>query len=338
MQPETDWQKFRSRLDNLISGDYVREDIECVLNAFYREARRFLLHRESHQWQYRGEWEEPSHELRDLTIDFIAPLFARDQEGAFIELREFFHEHSSMSNGEIREKVYQLLNSIIQQQSVRLFKERDPFGRQFYRSLRYLTSKHPDWIQVRDNGQTVIRLRNSNNPVASETEVKAALRKTATATSSLTAQLEAILIYLLEDQKETVVVKNLLKTSRQRAEEELEASIATTENPDPVTREMITRYIQSTVTEIDNSLLRRYEEQEKLTNRERQNFRDAVKDLLMDFADGGLSEHYYDYLSGVMPELHSIQTYRNRYRSQFEYVAGKAKKIFSAKINNAFSI
>lgn len=102
-------------------------------------------------------------------------------------------------------------------------------------------------------------------------------------------------------------------------------------------RETVTRYIENTIDEIDKTILKNYVCEQKITPKERQAFQQSLQTLLAEHANGGCTNHYFDYLSESLDTLEDMEEYMQNYRTKFEYVAKTAKTLFSASIENAFS-
>ncbi|MCF7803968.1 MAG: hypothetical protein K9N46_01530 [Candidatus Marinimicrobia bacterium] len=332
--------KFRDALYRLCTGGYSADDVQIVVGRLSRQARRFLFHREKKQYRFRGDWEDGSLEIDDLALDFIAPLFARDGEGVFIELARYFSQSWTLSDDEFLEEVYQLLNGVVQQQSVRLFRERDPFGRAFYRSLRYMLNKHSRWHRVSIEGKAAVAGKAGNPALIESDEISVVLKESIQGAPSLTEQMEAILHSVLDERGEAILIEEMLTHLRIFTESSLEYINADqgSEDPDPFLQTTIKNNIDYTVREVDQTVLSKYEERGKLSSEERLGFRKSLEKVLADFADGGGTLNYFEYLSDSLEPLDCPEVYKTRYRVQFEYVAKKAKDIFSAKIGNALSI
>lgn len=334
-----DIQTFRNALKRLCDGNYTRTDIEYVATVLIRETRRFLFHREKKNYQFRGEWENGSAEMRDIALDFIAHLFARDEQNIFIELQHYFASCWELADQQFEEVVYQLLNSVIQQQSIRLFKERDSFGKTFYRSLRYLQNKHSNWKRTFVDGRLVIHhLNNAPVPIPRK-ELREIVRGSVQNSATLTEQVAHILETAITAYEQAVPVDELLAELRQLTENILDYESPRDTMPvDPFIYEVISKHVKVTLREVDGTILQKYERDGKLTPAEREGFREGVQQILIDFADGGCRSNYYEYLSQSLQSIENVKMYKSQYRTQFEYVAKKAKSIFSANVENALSM
>jgi len=297
------------------------------------------MHRENKRYHYQGQWKNGFAEIEDLALDFIAPLFARDESGVFVELQKYFSTSWDLSDREFKEVVYQLLNSVIQQQSIRLFKERDPFGKTFYRSLRYLQNKHENWNRTFINGYLVIAPSSGHPDIMHPDTLVLVLKQCLERHLSLTEQIEQVLNEVIENRQQAVSVEDLLTHTRVLAELTLEGmSPKTSPAVDSFIYNVIESHIKKTVQEVDRTVLSRYETDGKLSSAERESFRKSIQAILIDHADGGCKDNYFQYLSGSLKTLESQELYKQTYRAQFEYVAKKAKSLFSAKVENALSM
>jgi|GEM_PF-2244085 len=330
---------LKQALFRLCNGEYSIDDIHQVVEVFFTRTRRFLLHRETQHWHFRDEWEERDSEIDDLAMDFIAPLFARDENGVFIELQRYFQTRGNLSDSELMEQIDRLLNSVIRQQSIHLFRQRDRFGRIFHRSLRYVLSKHPEWERTILYGDMIVRNFHNGNTPAPKHLLEELFRETTQSNFSLTTQIEFTIEQLIREFHYVVVVSDILSLARQLHQTNLEQASNKFEQPgDPFLAEYIQLEITSTIQQIDHTILEKYEKSGKLEIREREGFREALKHMLLDFSDGGLEENYYTYLSEHLSSLDNMDIYRKKYRAQFEYLVKKSKEIFSARMKNDLSI
>jgi len=330
---------LKQALIRLCTGEYSTEDIHQVVEVFFTRTRQFLFHRETQHWHFRDEWEDGSTEIDDLTLDFIAPLFARDENGVFIELQRYFQIIGDLPESVLIEQIDRLLNSVIQQQSIQMFRQRDRFGRIFHRSLRYVLSKHPEWERALLNGEIIVRNFQNGNTPAPKPLLEEIFRETTQSKFTLTNQIETTIEQLIQEYHYVVLVTDVLSQARQLHQINLERASNEFENPrDPFFNEYVQLEISRTVQEINHTILEKYEKSGKLKPREREGFRKALKHMLMDFSGGGFEENYFTYLSEHLSSLDNMDIYRQKYRAQLEYLVKKSKEIFSARIRNDLSI
>jgi len=88
--------------------------------------------------------------------------------------------------------------------------------------------------------------------------------------------------------------------------------------------------------EID-AKLDRYRRQGKLEPKQVKCFRQALGDLLVDYADGGPAQRYYQYLCYYWPDL-TPETYRRELRAKFEYLAEILHQAFFTAIGKKLNI
>lgn len=330
--------KFKKALTSLCSGEYTRSDVICVVETFCNETKRILYRKETYNWRLFGEWQDREKEVDDISLDIIAPIFVRDKSGVFIELKKYFQDSLTLNELEFQNSFYRLINSTINQQSIRLFQEREPLGKVFYRSLRYILRKQEEWEKVEYSNGSNIHLKNTTSNIASDEQVETAFRNAKQISKSLTKQLEKMLIQLVENEELTVPIHTILKLIRQQSKKELEnITKSSSDYLDPLLNGYISSAIKNTIREIDKQVLQRYESSHKLSSDERNGFKVSLKTLLIDFANGGGDRSYFDYLTESLSSLKSKKDY-NKYRTQFEYVAKLAKAKFSAYIKADFNI
>jgi len=95
---------------------------------------------------------------------------------------------------------------------------------------------------------------------------------------------------------------------------------------DPLLHRILEMTVNS-VTEAIDLKLKRYGTIGKLMPEAAGAFKLALNDMILDLADGGPSQSYYQYLCAYWPSL-TREAYRTTYRTKFEYLAETAGKLF----------
>ncbi|NOZ74317.1 MAG: hypothetical protein GXO90_02925 [FCB group bacterium] len=322
-------------LFKLCDGTYRNEDVNIVVRYFINITKAIILKTNNLNW-LTGEWREFEGEVEDVALDYIAHLFARDDGGVFIELKSYFDPIRDIPDSDLNSALERLIYSTVHQESIRVFGDRDPVGRIFYRSLRYILAKHPDWekFKLPDGSQRIAVSGRENRP-ATELSIMKEFKITNFHSVGLTETLERGLITLLEKEKRSVPVKQLLNQIRLQ----LSDGTINTSVPGETGLEITMLYhLETTLREVNQSILEKYEKDNKLLANERAAFSRAVKKILEDFRVNQNGTSYYEYLSNELPSLKDSENYRTHYRKQFEYVAKVAKKTFSASVKSDFKL
>lgn len=326
---------FITSLFRLCDGAYDRDDIHKVVGHFASIARSVIL-KTQHFTGSNGEWKAIEDEVEDVALDYIAHLFARDEAGVFIELKTYFQPVRDQSPEEIAAAVDRLIRSAIHQASVRTYGSRDPVGRIFYRSLRYILRKYPHWQRVRmpDGSHRIVRDGDAGHP-APDDRIVEAFRMGKQSSTDLTTTLERGLKTLLETEKQSVPVQRLL--------EHVRLQIGGPQQNPPPSEDMslaltLAQHLEATLRDLNGSILEKYEREKKLSCEERGAFLRAIKTVLEDFQADRNGTSYFEYLSGEMPALRTRTQYRLKYRRQFEYAAKVAKRTFSANVKSDFNL
>ncbi len=330
---------FRKSLSALISGSYTWKEVHEVVKLFSDEAKRLLIKKEFSGWNVRNFHRDGSSELDQIAIDFIAPLFARDNQGIFIILRDQLGETLEHSDTQLFSAFQQLVYSQVHHEFIRLFQERDPVGKVLYRSLRYILSKHPEWEKVKaGNGLQIITATGKVLPVSTEIEVSLQPADSNQSDKSLTGMMENYLKTAINADGQAVVLNKLFRAIRILIQQDVEWITRAHEEIDPLLQATISRRISETLIHIENTLIDNYLAKKKICSDEKQIFRAALSDILTDYANGGVDETYITYLNRHAGFEISNITYTGQYKKQFEYVAKTAKRDFSARIRSDFNL
>ncbi len=323
-------ESIKKALSSLKNGCYDFDDVKNVVSHF-TEVGKSILTRKKHLHYLISDWKDFQIELDDVVLDYIAPLFARDEEGIFIELKKYFEFDSDLS---IEDQIYKLLHSTIHQESIKTFEYRDPIGKVFYRSLRYILSKHPNWEKRKNNGQLVITVSDNETEIATPDRIIETLKLNEEGSTSLVKALESCLSKLLDEDSSPVIVAELLYAIRKK----LAVGPSDSGYHDPSHEMTVQLHINNTIEQIGIDVLERYVLTNKLSPEESIGFKTALRAMLNDFQENYSNGSYFSYLSRELSELHSEEEYREKYRTQFEYVAKMAKRTFSASIKTDYKV
>ncbi len=133
--------KLASIILKIVSNNYNQSDITYLVHISKSLAESYIRTR-----RYYNKLYTPTNhpdEISNLSLDIIAPLFARDDYGCFYELQRFFHpllqdieSEESLALIHLR----RIVMSKAKQELINVFKQEDPAGWRIYRNLQ-LTPK-----------------------------------------------------------------------------------------------------------------------------------------------------------------------------------------------------
>jgi hypothetical protein len=323
---------IKSALETLCRGKGKKTEIQLVVAYFIQSTRDILVHKTG----LVNEWRDTEAEVVDLALDFIGPLFARDEKGVFYELEMYFAPRLSASDEEFEQAIRKLLLSVVRQESIRIFSLRDPVGRVFYRSLHYLLEKHADWQK---QNHPLFGPRIFISPEASlvdHEDIQKALHQAKA--GLLTRDMEQVLEEFVERKNKSVAVVDLLACVRQVnwGLPDLADPLLTYEEPDLALS--LEEMVADTIRQVKKNILQQYCQKGKLTPEECDYFTCALTSIMRDFTDGGISQTYFEYLCKSFGGHLTLQEYQQFYRNKFEYVIKNAKKIFSADVKIVFRV
>ena len=328
----------KSTLQKLCNGNYDEQLVKELIFYFVKQFKKLLLYRQKGTYSFTREWEDSTQELDDMAIDFVAEIFVRNEMGEFVILQSFFEGKWGYSEQQFQDEIHRLVTSVCNQHSVALFKIRDPFGRIFYRSLYYILSKHDNWDFVFFGKEKVVYNKNVT-PKIVETEVLKPDFRQCQKKEVLTHQLETLLLHIIEHRQRAAPIPTILQLFREISKEKLHKEWKESlVYSDHHTQEIITKVISKTLYELNQSTLNNYIEKEKLTEQEAEAFSRSVRKILVDFSNGGCRYGYFEYLESQFDELQKQQQYEREYKQRFEYIAKKAKNLFSAIMKNGLNI
>lgn len=328
---------IQTSLSMMIDGNYTRMDIRIVVEYFCDETVHILNSKNSLLLGLVGDWESEN-EVYDIALDFIAPLFSRNELGIFSEVKKYFGSIINNSDGELNEKIKRLLNSMIKQGSIIKYQERDPIGRIFYRSLRYILTKYPTWERYDSKYGVVIGIKSIATIPATELLIEEHFSFRHAKNKPMVQMMEIGLKYFLEKKQKCVPIHLLLNHIRRLMNKEADEKDSNYYFEDHTLELSLQQIRKDTVIDIDKRILESYESKGKLSSSERSAFRMAIISMLNDHSNGMNNYGYFNYLSAELPELTTPKHYQDRYRKQFEYVAKAAKQSFSATVKSDFNL
>ncbi|MFQ6612466.1 MAG: hypothetical protein ACE5D2_05120 [Fidelibacterota bacterium] len=323
---------IKSAIKSLCAGEGNKLEVRQVVDYFIQRTCKILIHKTG----LVNEWKDQKGEIIDLALDFIGPLFARDDHGVFYELKQYFESRFSLSEAAFKQEIMKLLLSVVRQESIRIFALRDPVGKIFYRSLHYLLNKYPRWRKQEHNSTGPVICTQPEAELVGMDTIQTAFQQSKV--GILTRDLEQVLIELVENRQKSVSVIDLLAYIRQTewGHAGLIGPLRTDEDPNLTLS--LDQMISAVIRTVEKNIIKRYCEKGKLTPEECDRFKCALGSLMRDYTDGGIHQTYFNYLNHSFNGELTSEKYYQSYRHPFEYIVKNAKKIFSADAKIVFRV
>ncbi len=338
MQTLTNKQKLKNTdgLDTISSlikllceESYTIHDVDAVVDCFFQKTKELLKYKQ-HLF---NEWLETDNEICDVCYDFIAPLFARDRNGHFYRLNDYFHSKFDFPDDKFDVEITKILKSVINQESILIYACRDPFGKVFYDSLQYLLKKYPNWSKIKTSQQGVIIHGKPAGSIIDSEQLSKMYRQTKT--ENLTKSLDVCLSILVDQNNYSISVIDLLLIVRDSA---IQIESAQVTHEDPSLQGSLDIISSGTLSYLDKSILNWYMSKGILNKEECSAFFNATKEILYDFSDGGIQQSYFEYLGKFLKQTITKEDYQKKYKTRFEYVVKTAKKEFSVNTKIEFNL
>ncbi|NQV37376.1 MAG: hypothetical protein HQ509_05135 [Candidatus Marinimicrobia bacterium] len=316
-------------IKSLCIGSYTLKDVDEVVDCFYKQAQKILQYK---QYLF-NEWLDTEEEIRDLCYDFIAPLFARDDQGRFYRLNEYFISRIDLGESDFDVEITKLIHSVIKQESILIYASRDPFGKVFYESVQYLLKKHPQWIKMKTSQFGVIIKSQLESKMVGYEQMSDVYHRHIS--ENLTKSLETCLSIIIDKHNYSISIIALLSIARKKS---LLTDIINIPKEDPALHRSIDLIISQTLSSLKKRLLNGYLSKGILNENEYSAFFSALNEILKDLSNGGVKLSYYEYLQNIFTRDLAKDEYQDKYRTRFEYIAKSAKKEFSANVKFEFKL
>ena len=325
---------FKAALAKLCQNQYTRRDVHIVVTQMHATMKQILLSRIGANRFYIFTGTGHEREIEDLALDFIAAKLDRDDSGRFTTLSHYFDKYLGKPDLAFSEVYWRFMHSTFIQSSRLYYGAQDHFGSKFHESLKYILKKHPGWEKVKNNSGTVyIQVRDGSEKPAELVELEAAYQRINGETRSLTATIENMTCLLLQEKGLKVYVPDLIRYLRQVFR--IEDHYAPTQDKlPPDLQNLLNDAVHETRIEIENRIMQKYLRAQKLTLSEFNILKKALELLIYDVSVGQDGQSYYLYLSDASPDELSMDEYRHKYRTRFEYIGKETKKVFSAKLRS----
>ncbi len=318
----------RSILGDLLSDRPTRANLRSYAALAHATALAYLRTRVR-----RGRL-DPSYfglSLEDLAFDTIAPLFERNEDGAFIVLRNYYEtlEWSRLSATTLESVTRRLIFGRVNEALFEAYREHDPALGRIIRNLKIWIGRSEQLHLARINGRLWVLHRGTCDhrhlPVASEEYVESHLISVVACegtSDKIVAEIEALLSYggAYRGAYPLTALSRILKSCYERLHQP-----KTVEPPRVAAR--LTRLethelIHESVAEVKRRMYETYVTTGKLDEREYTIYFHAIHErLTAEYVNFDSREHTnYKVLHEMMPTL-SHEDYRSRHRPVFEYLS-----------------
>jgi hypothetical protein len=277
----------------------------------------------------------------DLAIDCIGPLFERDAQGQFVQLRSYYAslDWESLPDADLLAATRLLVYSKVHQQLTRLYRDHDPSLEKILRNLRNAIRSSSTLREERCGAELRVRsVTESDGELLLPEMPWAFLEGELTGYLHDGTSLRDIMAHVgrvLQDQSTyrkslpLTSLAMLLRTAYVRMHPD-PLTIGIDESG-PVRKEEVNMLIASALSGIEQKKHRTYVGKGKIQPDIYTAYIDAVRSILQaEFVENdGDEASYYTHLQKLLPGL-TVEKYRSVHRCHLEYLAKLARKEFLA--------
>lgn len=310
-------------LNDLYSGSLTRSEVNYLIELSQSYAFTYLKYRYKNRSQVLLSEDVT---LNELSIDAIAPLFERDENGVFIKISKAFCEWEPRIESEERAVFFlnRLIAKSVEKYVAGLLRQSDPFFSKILDSVNYLVDKQ-GLVKKQFLGATYI--------VGQEDLTRSGPLPDAEFINGLPVilfrdnkiMLSAILDHIRNNSNKLPAIPLnalILKIKRLKYAENPQSITAVDQNL-PEVDSIIRKAFDFTVAKLEVTYLGR----NKITEAEAAGIRNGLANILKDVRDGGIVPGLHKYLLEQFPET-SFEEYEKRYQNMFEYLF----KVMKSKI------
>ena len=324
---------IRKSINAICIGKYTSRQILVTAQFFVRLTILYLVRQNKYRQLIPDSHRNLNQALEDFALDLIGGLFARDNQGRFTSIQTYLGENLNKTDPEFQIIVERLIYITASQQLVRMYEIHDPFGRNFYRSIRYLIDKHPQWEKLSlPNIGPVIRNDPSTEYDLDSATIENIVYEQDLKGNSLTHCVERIVTEILNRHGGRISLRILLSIIRYRmigssGKGEGENNVY----PDPNLELTCNQLISETIKYIKAGVINNYLEKKKFTDNECSAFASAIMLALESWIQDCPAGSLYENLCQFWPRTISREEYRNTLRVHLEHIWKEAKTFFSAR-------
>ncbi len=224
----------------------------------------------------------------------------------------------------------------ISQELFHRWRENDPLSARLWRNLHrvILKDEHlvvfpvnkPEWVSLKN-----VSLLQTDLPLINHDEMVRIISSQGEHNHSLVSLITAILsdVVNISRYQNAVPIEMLFSALRETISEVLTQRLVNKipgNHNDPLLLVAVDRATKQVLQKMENRLIR-YQSTGKLHPTIVKVFKLALSELVNDYADGGQTQSYYEYLHVHKPEL-TAEEYRQNLRAKFEYLAESVRKDF----------
>jgi hypothetical protein len=345
-------KKLYSLVSDVCYGNYSPGQLVEFINIAQKIAVSYLRYQEITGKNIRPKYDDDLVNLEDISVDCIAGLFMRNEEGEFIHLKKYFHVIIESKEKVSNELVLMMLRRLVikktKQELSRIFRERDPEGAKILRNIRVAirSSMHFEvfkemgrefvhLVRVPDTGaQTILRRDVAEIPFkqlyqqfvemySSNDSVAVMMKKML----SIVEENSDFQNYLAVD----VIAANIREITFQQFNEQLQNTIDAKSPFDDLQLKEVIKVNENILQYIHNKINNQYLSKNKIDDFKADIYKRAIYDFIQDFTNAKECDSNFRYLKKYIPNL-TQQDYREKERSIFEYLVKVTKKSLRKKL------
>ena len=330
-------------LFKLLELALTRRGTEADINALVRIAYQFALYRLK-QLMYSGRLHLQSFgiPLEGVAFDCIAELFQRDEDGEFIELKEYFSGERKLDTDQKETAVElfrRLVFSKLHHGLFRLYRENDPILSRILRNIKLALKSSRQLEQKERLGLNYIALISSTDtdqlPEIPIDELRAEMMARIRGKDS-TKNIVAHVVDILASQDRyrtsfplidlALIVKRIATEERLSIEQIVRID-------DQILEHDIEGLVLHGMKELEVVLRKRYLETGKIPAELFKCYIAAIREMMTDIyvRNDGTFESQPEYLKHQIENL-TTEEYRDRHRTYFEYIVRLAKRHFQEQL------
>ena len=262
--------------------------------------------------------------LQELAIDAIAPLFSRDETGAFIKITKAFNEWEPKIDSE--EQAVFFLNLIVSKSVEKyvseLLRKSDPFFSKILDSVNYIIEKQ-NYKKKQLLGTTYIVEDENLKKIGSLPDSKFIYELPIELFSDNNKILPGLFNYIKysTDKAAAIPLNALVMKLKQVRAAGFNLSDSTSNGNKTEIDSIVSKGLIVTITKMQDSYLKK----NKIDGNEADGIKKALESIVFDMRDGGINPGLHKYFLEQFTEL-TINDYETKYQNIFEYLFKVLKK------------
>jgi hypothetical protein len=332
-------------IQSICSGKISEKDLIPFIRFCVRLSIGYLRYKSSIGYKI-SESGTGSQNYEDIAYDVLADLFERNTSGQFIRIQSYFlpYLHENLPEPEWMIILRRLVVSRTQQGLFHLFRNRDPQGAKLYRCVKLAVFRSTDYEWTEYLGREWIRRRPAGKSVKAErmqpeewNMLKPELYALFSPQDGTPLMVQKIMEIAASHHQEDcwIALDELFYLIRGYRNLLSETNGTNTERgadiPDILFRNDVEQVLDTIYSDLCKRADSTYLKKNKLDPVMVQGFKDALRSMITDLNDGHPLNTCFYYIKENMPGI-SEQVYKEKLRTQFEYMVKLLKNQISEKL------